>query len=291
MRIPFKQKAQKILYESHQKVKNINSWESAEREGIPTKTFNKSITILIVEDNQDLRKYLIRFLQRYYSVLFAENGVQGLKILKTQNVQLIISDVMMPVMDGFEFCQKAKSQIETSHIPVILLTALSSATNTATGLEKGADAYISKPFDESVLLAQIKNLLLQRKRLQESYTPKFLAEQPLDIGNLDNYFLNKVNAIIEDNIENENFSVVALAAEIGLSRSQLHRKLKQISNHTTSEYITMVKIKKATTLLASKRYNIDEVAFKTGFNSHSYFSKCFKRIHQQTPKEFLKGLP
>jgi len=166
----------------------------------------------------------------------------------------------------------------------------SSAENTATGLEKGADAYLSKPFDENILLSQIKNLLTQRKRLQESYTQKFLAKQPMDIGNLDNYFLNRLNEIIEDNIENENFTVDLLAKEIGFSRSQLHRKLKQISNHSTSEYITVVKIRKATTLLSSKRYNIDEVAYKAGFNSHSYFTKCFKKVHGQTPKAFLKSL-
>ncbi|GJM34961.1 MAG: hybrid sensor histidine kinase/response regulator [Saprospiraceae bacterium] len=290
VRIPLKQKAQKILYESHQTVKNINSWGSQEKEDFPSKVANKNIKILVVEDHEDLRKYLIGFLKGYYSVLFAENGIQGLEILETQNVQLIIADVMMPSMDGFEFCQKVKSQIETSHIPVILLSALSSAENTTTGLEKGADAYISKPFDESVLLAQINNLLLQRKRLQESYTQKFMTNQHIDIGNLDNYFLNKLNAIIEKNIENEYFTVDFLAKEMGFSRSQLHRKLKQISNHSASEYITTVKIRKATTLLSSMKYNIDEVAHKAGFNSHSYFTKCFKKIHQQTPKEFLKNI-
>lgn len=290
VRLPTKQKAQKILYEGHEKVKNLNSWESTEKRDFQSEAYNAAVKILIVEDNDDLRKHLLKFLQRFYVVLFADDGMQGLEILKTQNVHLVISDVMMPVLDGFELCQKIKSQIETSHIPVILLTALSSAENTATGLEKGADAYLSKPFDENILLSQIKNLLTQRKRLQESYTQKFLAKQPMDIGNLDNYFLNRLNEIIEDNIENENFTVDLLAKEIGFSRSQLHRKLKQISNHSTSEYITVVKIRKATTLLSSKRYNIDEVAYKAGFNSHSYFTKCFKKVHGQTPKAFLKSL-
>lgn len=290
VRFPTRQKAQKILYESHEVVKNINSWEPAEKADLPPKIPNKDVCILVVEDNQDLRKHLISFLQRSYTVLFAENGVQGLDILKIQNVHLVISDVMMPVMDGFELCQTIKSQMETSHIPVILLTALSSAENTSTGLEKGADAYIAKPFDENILLSQIQNLLTQRKRLQESYQQKFLARQPIDIGSLDNYFLNKLNSIIEENIDNESFNVDLLAKKMGFSRSQLHRKLKQISNHSTSEYINMVKIKKATALLTSKKYNIDEVAYKAGFNSHSYFSKCFKKIHHQTPKEYLKRL-
>ncbi len=290
IKIPLKQKAQKILYESHHKVKNINLWESVEKEGSPSKVFHKDVNILIVEDHKDLRKYLKEFLEGHYSVLFATNGEQGLEILRGQNIQLVISDVMMPVMDGFEFCQKIKSQIETSHIPVILLTALSSAENKAIGLEKGADAYISKPFDGAVLLAQIENLLTQRKRLQENFSKKFITNQPMDVGNLDNYFLNNLNAIIENNIENELFSVDFLAKEIGLSRSQLHRKLKQISNRSTSEYIMMVKVKKARALLDSQNYNIDEVAHKAGFNSHSYFTKCFKKIYQKTPKEYLKSL-
>ncbi len=290
VQLPTKQKAQKILYQNKTKVKNINSWQTQEKSSAKTKAFNEEIKLLVVEDNYDLRKYIISFLKNYYTILSAENGKQALTILKSQNIHLIISDVMMPVMDGFEFCQLVKSQIETSHIPLILLTALSSAENTSTGLEKGADAYISKPFDENVLLSQIDNLIEQRKRLRKSFVPKFISNQPIEIGSLDNYFLNKVNAIIEQNIENEDFSVEKLAMELGLSRSQLHRKLKQISNHSTSEYIMMVRMKKATKMLAEKQFTIDEIAYKTGFNSHSYFSKCFKKFMNKTPKEYLKEL-
>ncbi|MCY1719040.1 response regulator [Prolixibacteraceae bacterium Z1-6] len=289
VRIPTKQKAQKILYENQTKVKNINSWQPQEKLLLQTKKFNVNTKLLVVEDNEELRKYIIDFLQKFYTIESAQNGQQGLEILKTQNIQLIISDVMMPEMDGFEFCKIVKSQIETSHIPVILLTALSSAENTSTGLEKGADAYIAKPFDENVLISQIANLLQQRKRLQENYTQKFISKQPMEIGSLDNYFLNKVNTVIENNIENEEFSVEKLASEMGFSRSQLHRKLKHISNYTSSEYIMMVRIRKATTLLETRKYSIDEVAFKTGFNSHSYFTKCFKKFVHKSPKEYLKN--
>lgn len=158
------------------------------------------------------------------------------------------------------------------------------------GLEKGADAYIAKPFDEEQLLAQVKNLIQQRKRLHDSFSKKFISNESVDVGNLDNFFLNKVTRIIENNIENEAFSVEKLADEITLSRSQLHGKIKQISNQTTSEYIMMVKIKKATILLASKNYTIDEVSYKSGFNSHSYFTKCFKKIHNVSPKDYVKNL-
>lgn len=290
IQLPSKQKAQKVLFGSHKEVKNINSWESSAKLDEKRETQKEDAEILVVEDNDDLRSYIVHFIQNHYTVFFAKNGVQALEKLKTKNIQLVVSDVMMPEMDGFELCKNIKSQLETSHIPVILLTALSSAENTSTGLEKGADAYISKPFDENVLLSQIRNLLLQRKRLQESYTQKFISKQAIDIGSLDNYFLNKVNTLVEKNMETENFNVDVLAKEIGLSRSQLHRKLKQISSQTPSEYINMIRIKQATILLTSKNYNIDEVAFKCGFNSHSYFTKCFKRIHNKSPKEYLKSL-
>jgi YesN/AraC family two-component response regulator len=290
VKLPSKQKAQKIMYQSHEQVKNIDSWDKGELQLQQTEPDGSKATVLIVEDNHDLRKYIIQLLQKNYSVLYAENGKQGLDILKNKTIDLVISDVMMPQMDGFEFCQIIKSQIETSHIPVILLTALSSSENTTTGLDRGADAYLSKPFDENILISRINNLLDQRKRLQKNYAQKFIGKKSIDVGNLDNYFLNKINSTIEKNITNESFTVDFLAGEMGLSRSQLHRKLKQISNRSSSEYITMVRIKKATELLASQSYNIDEVAFKVGFNSHSYFSKCFKKIHGKTPKEFLKSL-
>lgn len=290
VQLPARQKAQKILYESHEEVKNLNSWNTLEKTNLLTQKHTEEVKILIVEDNVELREFMVKFLEQFYTVVFAENGKQGLEILKKQNINLTISDVMMPEMDGFEFCQNIKSQIETSHIPVILLTALSSSENTVTGLGKGADAYITKPFDENILIAQITNLLQLRKKLQESFIQKFVSKQPIEVGNLDNYFLNKINSSIRNNIENEDFSVEKMADEIGISRSQLHRKIKILTGVTTSEYIMIVKIKAATSLLATKNFTIDEVAFKTGFNSHSYFTKCFKKYHKKSPKEYLKTL-
>lgn len=291
VRFPYSQKAQNILYESHQEVKNIGSWEVSTLPDQESETSqDKKETILIVEDNNELRNFIVDFLKKYYAVLSAKNGREALELVKDQNVHLVVSDVMMPEMDGFELCKEIKSQIETSHIPIILLTALSSQENTSSGLEMGADAYITKPFDEKIFLSQIRNLIQQRKRLQNSYSKKFLSYQPLEVGSLDNYFLNRIHKIIEKNIENEHFSVEMLASEIGLSRSQLHRKLKLISDKTTSEYIMMVRIRKATSLLSTKNFTIDEVSYQTGFNSHSYFTKCFKKIHKKSPKEFLKSI-
>jgi signal transduction histidine kinase/DNA-binding response OmpR family regulator len=291
LRLPTRQKAQKILFEKTEISRNFELADIQKETDADNELFlvNKDVKILVVEDNKDLREYIVQLISKNYSVHFAENGVQGLDILNTHNIELVISDIMMPIMDGYQLCQTIKTQIETSHIPVILLTALSSVENTTTGLEKGADAYISKPFDDQLLLSQINNLILQRKRLQENYAKKFINKQPIDVGNLDNYFLNKVNAIIENGINDEKFTIDTMAEEIGLSKSQLYRKLKQMTNYSTSEYIAVVKINLATSLLMSRNYTIDEIAFKTGFNSHSYFSTCFKKIHGQSPKEYLKS--
>ncbi len=252
---------------------------------------SKNKSILIVEDSDELREYTKNILSPHFTTLTATNGDNALQIVKSSNIDLILTDIMMPVMNGLEFCKIIKSQLETSHIPVILLTALSSEENMVVGLDYGADAYISKPFNEDVLLSQIHNLLTQRERVRDSYATNFIANKaPTNLGNLDNYFLNKINSIIEENITNEQFSVELMAEKIGISRSQLHRKMKQITNMTNSDYIMMIRIKKATELLSERKYTIDEVSYKTGFSSHSYFSKCFKKIHNITPKEFVQNL-
>ncbi|WP_282035733.1 hybrid sensor histidine kinase/response regulator transcription factor [Saccharicrinis aurantiacus] len=290
--LPMKQKAQKVYYNSHNVIDNLKSW-TPKAEDITTSTptaTNKKINILIVEDNNELRAYISELLETYYTIETATDGSEGLAVLNSKEIDIVISDVMMPIMDGFELCKTIKSQIETSHIPVILLTALSSNENTSLGLEHGADAYLSKPFDEKLLFSQVKNLLLQRIRLQKSYVKNFIAHKPIEVGEVDNYFLKKVNTIIEENITNEQFSVELLAEKIGISRSQLHRKMKQMTNMTNSDYIMMVRIRKASELLSKREHTIDEVAFMTGFNSHSYFSKCFKKIHSITPKEFVQNL-
>ena len=251
---------------------------------------NPNIKILIIEDNNDLRSYLIDLIKDYYSVLFAIDGKQGLDIIKSENIDLIISDIMMPGINGYEFCKIIKSQIETSFIPVILLSALSSSENISTGFDIGADAYIPKPFDDNVLLSRIRNILKKRKEIQQNFTKKLIKEESINLGSMDNYFLTKINSIIEKNIKNQNFTIDILSSEMGFSRSQLYRKLKQISNQSPTEYINIIRIKKATELIDLQKYTLDEVAFMTGFNSHSYFTKCFKRIYGKNPKEYMKNL-
>lgn len=287
--LPSKQKIQKIIYESHKEFKNLKSTEfssiNIEAEKMPI----ISSSILIVEDNADFRNFLCTFLKKYYQVECASNGKEALSILKKSTVELVLSDVMMPEMDGFEFCSILKTQIETSHIPVILLTALSSSENLIAGLDKGADAYLTKPFDENVLLKQIENILLQRKRIRENFSEQFISEKTVEVGSLDNFFLKRVKAVVEKNISDENFGMENLAEELMISRTHLHRKIKSLTGVSTTEFVNLIRIKKAIELIKKENYLFNEVAYHVGFNSQSYFTKCFKKVYNVTPKEYFQS--
>jgi len=284
--LPSKQKTQKIFYESHLEFKNLKTAEvssvNVETKGI------SDISILIVEDNVDFRNFLCTYLNKYYQVECASNGEEALLILKKCTVELVVSDVMMPKMDGFEFCSILKTQVETSHIPVILLTALSSSENLIAGLDKGADAYLTKPFEENVLLKQIENILLQRKRIRDNFAQQFISEKVVEVGSLDNFFLKRVRAVVEKNISNENFGMENLAEELMISRTHLHRKIKSLTGVTTTEFVNLIRIKKAVKLIKKENYLFNEVAYQVGFNSQSYFTKCFKKVYNLTPGEYFE---
>ena len=200
---------------------------------------------------------------------------------------MVISDVMMPKMDGFELCSIIKSQVETCHIPVILLTALSSSENLIVGLDKGADAYLTKPFDENILIRQIENILDQRRRIHENFSKQFISQKTVEVGSLDNFFLNRVRKVVEKNITDENFGMEMLAEELMISRTQLHRKIKALSGETTSDFVNLIRIKKAVELIKKENYLFNEVAFHVGFSSQSYFTKCFKKVYNSTPKDYF----
>lgn len=283
--LPIKQKAQKMLFKSHDEVKNLHPEKPSTTR--PTNVSKETKTILVVEDNNDLNKFIIRTLSDYYEVKSAINGKEALQILKNHHFDLILSDVMMPEMDGYEFCSIVKTQIETSHIPVILLTALSSSENLIAGLDKGADAYLTKPFEEDVLLKQIENILEQRKRLQQNFDKQFIGKNTVDAGSLDNFFLKRVREVIEKNLSNEEFSTQILAEELKISRSNLHRKIKSLSGVTTSDFVNLVRLKKAIELIKENDFRFNEVAFEVGFSSQSYFNRCFKKVYGVTPKEYF----
>ncbi|MBI9063324.1 MAG: response regulator [Marinilabiliaceae bacterium] len=284
--LPLKQEGQNIYFESHTPPL-IGHEQLSTSSDVPQK---QDTMLLIVEDNPDLRAYITAVLKPVYNTRTAENGKAALEVLKNSAIDLIVSDVMMPEMDGFEFCTRVKSDLATSHLPVILLTALSSTDNQITGMQLGADAYISKPFSDDLLISQINNLLTQREKMRQHFGSNIPASLTPEMNGLDNYFLNKLNDIIEENLTTDSFDIEQLTKIIGISRSQLHRKLKNLTNYSTSEYIRVYRLEKAIDLLKTGQYNIDEVAHVVGFNTHSYFTRCFKKQYNQSPKEFLAKL-
>ncbi|QCX00979.1 response regulator [Aggregatimonas sangjinii] len=288
--LPTTQKAQRILSESHQIVKNLRVEEEVTIVSKNEISQENRAQILVVEDNLDFSSFICDFLRDYYQVKYAINGSEGLAILKQSKIDVIVSDVMMPEMDGFEFCKIVKAQLETSHIPVILLTALSSSGNVLTGLDKGADAYLVKPFDERILLKRIENLLEQRRRIHSNFTKRFISNKTLEAGGLDSFFLNRIRAVIEHNLSDEDFSLEKLAEELMISRSNLHRKIKSLSGLSTTGFINLIRIECAVKLVREKNYRFNEVAYRVGFSSQSYFTRCFKKVYKVTPQEYFKNL-
>jgi len=258
-----------------------------ETNNIQNKSLNRP-TILIVEDSEDVRIYLQDILKQDYDILISENGEKGLNEALENLPDLIISDVMMPIMDGIEFCKRIKSDWKTSHTPVILLTAKASSESKIEGLETGADDYVTKPFSFKELSIRIKNLLNQRKVLKEKFGKSFNV--PVSDNNLskaDQEFLDKAKAIVEKNISNAEFDSDLFAQEIYLSRSQLHRKIQSITGQSTGEFIRTIRLKKAAQLILDKTLSVTQISFEVGFNSPSHFSKAFKQMFDCLPSEFI----
>ncbi|MDP2364844.1 MAG: response regulator, partial [Ignavibacteria bacterium] len=252
-----------------------------------TKNLGQS-SILIVEDSEDVRIYLNEILKDIYHIMTAENGEKGLLTALEKLPDLIISDVMMPRMNGIEFCKKIKSDWKTSHIPVILLTARASSESKIEGLETGADDYITKPFSFTELSVRIKNLLEQRKLLREKFG-KDVKYKPENItpNKADQEFLERAIAIVDKNISEPEFDSEKFANEIFLSRSQLHRKIQSITGQSTGEFIRTIRLKKAAGFILEKEFSLTQIAFEVGFNSPSHFTKAFKQMFGCLPSEFI----
>lgn len=247
-------------------------------------------TVLVVEDDPSLLDFLSRsFAAEGYYTIRAKDGQEALKQLDNHQVDLVISDVMMPVMDGIELCKIIKNNIAYSHLPVVLLTAKTNTDAEIQGLENGADAYIAKPFKWKQLSLIVKNLL----ELQSNLKLRF-AQSPLEgteiliSGNRDKKFLNKITGIIEARISDPQLSVEDLGREVGLSRSSLYKKIKAQTGHVPNEFVRLIRLKAAAKLLVEQEYTISEIGYMTGFNSHSYFSKCFYTQFKLTPTEFAE---
>jgi signal transduction histidine kinase/ligand-binding sensor domain-containing protein/AraC-like DNA-binding protein len=247
----------------------------------------KNPIILLIEDEADVRTFIREYFELDYQIIEASNGIEGLEMAVRNNPEIIISDIIMPLMDGTEMCQKLKEDIRTSHIPIILLTARSSLESKIEGLETGADAYIEKPFSIDLLEVQINNLLENRKKLRDKFS-KELVLQPTDIAitPVDAIFIQKAMDIVDNQISNPDFGSAEFCREIGMSRSQLHRKLKALTSQPASEFIRTLRLKRAAKLLKDSQLSVEEISFRVGFSSPAYFTKCFKMLFGKTPSEF-----
>jgi signal transduction histidine kinase/DNA-binding response OmpR family regulator/ligand-binding sensor domain-containing protein len=263
------------------KDKDTNKYEFIEDD------INSNIRILLVDDNEDLRVTIKEELEKKYTVIDAPNGKEALLIAVAKNPDLIITDVMMPVMGGKELCNIIKTNFQTSHIPVIMITALSEVDDKVEGLEIGADAYVEKPFNMKILMATVNNLIKSRQRLNQIFNPN--SDGKVKIKSADDNFLSEVVQIIKENITNSEFSIDLISEKTGLSRSSLFRKLKGLVDMSPVDLVTRIKLNHAAELLkTNKAMRVSNVAYESGFNDPRYFSTLFKKTFGKTPKEYSK---
>jgi signal transduction histidine kinase/ligand-binding sensor domain-containing protein/DNA-binding response OmpR family regulator len=244
-------------------------------------------TILVVEDDADIRSYIQHIMSSTYDVLGADHGADGFKVAVETIPDLIISDVMMPVMSGIELCQKLKSDLCTAHIPVLLLTARTMTEQIQEGYEYGADEYMLKPFDSQLLLVRVGNLIQSREKLRKIFKMNFTlpAVEKLEVST-DDKFLKKLFEFVERNIDNSDLRIEDFSEEVGVSRAQLFRKLKVLTDITPNKLLLQIRMKTALKLLQENEYPITEIAYKVGFSDPAYFGKCFKLEYNMTPKTY-----
>ena len=248
-------------------------------------------SILIVEDSSEMRNYLAKELSTEYNILTAANGADALEIAHKEKIDLVISDIMMPIMDGCELCNKIKSDSDLSHVPVILLTAAVGVETRIETLESGADGYIEKPFPIELLLSNITNLFRNKEISYKQFISKPLTHyNSVTASKVDQDYMDKVHEFIMKHISEPDLNIESLTMQIGTSKSSLYRKLKANTGLSINEYIRVCRLKQAAELLSSQKYKINEVAFMTGFSSPSYFATCFLKQFNITPSEFVKNL-
>jgi DNA-binding response OmpR family regulator len=244
--------------------------------------------ILLVDDNEEILEFLSTDLGDKYRIITALNGKDALEILNKETVHLVISDVMMPGIDGFQLCREIKTNIDYSHIPVIMLTAKNTLQSKIEGLEHGADAYIEKPFSPEYLNVQISNLLINRNKIKEHFANSPLAHiKSMAYSKADEEFLEELNNMIYTNIENADLDVEQLAKKMNMSRPTFYRKIKVVSDLTPNELINLARLKKAAELLAEGNYKIYEVANMVGYNSQTNFGRSFLKQFGITPRDYL----
>ncbi|MFR9166638.1 MAG: two-component regulator propeller domain-containing protein [Dysgonomonas sp.] len=248
----------------------------------------KKYDIVIIEDDSSLRVYMEKELSESYNVYTATNGVEGLSLVKRIKPTIVITDLMMPEMNGFDVCHILKTNIETSHIPIIILSALGNNTDhKVKGLKEGADVFIEKPFDIAYLTQQIENFIKSREQLKELYSKKYTVEPTqLTVSSIDEEFLKRAVTCIESNIQNQEYDVEAFVSDMNISRTLLYQKISEITGMTIKEFILDMRLKRSAQLLKDSQYTISEIAFMTGFNDASYFSVCFKKHYNISPSKF-----
>jgi len=248
-------------------------------------------TVLVVEDDPQMRGYLAKELSELYNILVAPNGEDALEIIRRQRVDLVVSDIMMPGIDGCALCNLIKSTTEYSHIPVILLTAAVGMETRIETLEAGADGYIEKPFSIDLLRANIANLFKNRDIANRQFTQSPLSHfNSVVTGGMDQEFMERLHATVMKHLSEPDLNIETLTQELGTSKSTLYRKVTANTGLNINEYIRVSRLKKAAEMLASRKYRISEVAYMTGFSSPSYFATCFQKQFDITPSAFVKNL-
>ncbi|OEJ98682.1 hybrid sensor histidine kinase/response regulator [Flavivirga aquatica] len=254
-------------------------------------TRSKLPLVLVVDDNDDIRTFIKRALSDTFKILEANNGEEGLRIANEMMPHLVLTDLVMPVMDGIELCNSLKSQSETSHIPIIMLTAKTSNESEIEGLKIGADGYIKKPFDINILKLKLSNILKYREELRRKFNREItLQPEEVTVTSLDEKFLQQAIEIVEKHMMNTDFSVELLVKEMGFSRSNLYIKLKGLTGLSSSAFIRNIRLKRAVQLLEQSDFSVKEIMYMTGFNTSSYFSKCFKKQFGVLPREYVKKI-
>ena len=265
----------------------LNNAQVAEEEE-PEKDYDSSKpSVLVIDDNADIRSYVYSLLHTDYTVIEAADGSDGIRKAMKYVPDLIISDVMMPGIDGIECCRRLKSELQTCHIPVILLTACSLDEQRIQGYDGGADSYISKPFSSQLLLARVRNLIDSHRRLKQFFGDRHtLAKE--DVCDMGKNFVEKFKSLLDAKLGDSNLNVEDLGKDMGLSRVQLYRKIKSLTNYSPNELLRIARLKKAASLLASSDMTVAEIGYEVGFSSPSYFTKCYKEQFGESPTDFLK---
>jgi YesN/AraC family two-component response regulator len=255
------------------------------------KRIENAPTLLIAEDDPDLRRYLVECLVDSFTVIEAIHGEQAWRLALRHSPDVMITDWMMPEMEGLELCKRLKNDERTSHIPLVMLTAKSSQASQLEGLAFGADDYIGKPFSAALLKRRVQNLIDNRRRLREAFSQEvWLRPSDVKLTSLDEVFLQKATALVEAHIDDPHFDANQLEKNLNMSQMQLYRKLKNLTDLSARDFIRYVRLQRAAQLLTNSQLTVSEIAYQVGFNDPGYFARCFKKQFNQSPLSYAKEI-